>query len=155
MGAREGGAGQSGVKPTRRQLIEATIDVIYHEGFSAATVSEVARAAGVTTALQHHFPSRDDPIVQVIDSIREGVEREMEKGFAADSSVRKRVEDIFNLYWKVFGGRHYIAAVQIQLGTMRNRHLFALVSRAIEKTEKRRTRAGQRRLPTCPCRRSG
>lgn len=122
---------------TRGLLIDATIDVIYESGFAAATVTAIAQRAGVTSgALQHHFAARSDLLVAVILAVRDRVESEMKTLSLRGTSVRERIEAICALYWKIFSGRHYLAAVQIELGTMNSPDLFALISDAVQKTEK-------------------
>jgi AcrR family transcriptional regulator len=113
------------------------VDTIYESGFPAATVTAVARRARLTTgAFQHHFPSRSDLLVELIDAMRERAEAEMRNIAVPGKTIPERVEAIATLYWNIFSGRHYIAAVQIQLGTMNDARLFALIARAIQQTEK-------------------
>lgn len=51
-----------GMEPIRRRaLIGATIETIHDRGFSNVTVGQIARRAGVSPALAHHyFGSKDD-----------------------------------------------------------------------------------------------
>lgn len=45
----------------RRQLVEAAIAVIHEEGFGQATVARIARRAGVSSGMVHHyFEDKDD-----------------------------------------------------------------------------------------------
>ena len=45
----------------RRQLVEATIAVIHEEGFGNATVARIARRAGISSGMVHHyFTDKDD-----------------------------------------------------------------------------------------------
>lgn len=60
-------AGRTGGKPTfteqarRRQLIEATIEVISARGYGGASLSAIAEHAGVSkAAVLYHFGSKDD-----------------------------------------------------------------------------------------------
>ncbi|MGJ7493390.1 TetR/AcrR family transcriptional regulator [Variovorax sp. ZT4R33] len=57
---------------TRQRLMDTAIELIGERSFQAATVSEIAKRAGVTTgAVQHHFPSKADLVLSLIDHILE------------------------------------------------------------------------------------
>ena len=57
-------------RATRQHLIDTTIDVVRARSYGAATLFEVAKAAGVTPgALQHHFGSRAVLMMEVLQSI--------------------------------------------------------------------------------------
>lgn len=51
-----------GMGPIRRkQLVEAAIAVIHEQGFASATVARIARQAGMSSGMVHHyFQSKDD-----------------------------------------------------------------------------------------------
>jgi TetR/AcrR family transcriptional regulator, transcriptional repressor of bet genes len=51
-----------GMGPIRRkQLVEAAIAVIHEQGFANATVARIARQAGISSGMVHHyFDSKDD-----------------------------------------------------------------------------------------------
>jgi AcrR family transcriptional regulator len=57
---------------TRQHLITTTIDVVRSKSYGAASLFEVAKAAGVTPgALQHHFGSRAVLMLEVLRTILE------------------------------------------------------------------------------------
>ena len=57
---------------TRQRLMDTAIALIGERSFQAATVFEIAKRAGVTTgAVQHHFPSKADLVLSLIDRILE------------------------------------------------------------------------------------
>jgi AcrR family transcriptional regulator len=57
-------------RATREHLIATAIDVVRQRTYGAATMFEVAKAAGVTPgALQHHFGSRATLMLSVLQSI--------------------------------------------------------------------------------------
>jgi TetR/AcrR family transcriptional repressor of bet genes len=47
----------------RRQLVEAAIAVIHDEGFAKATVARIARRAGVSTGIVHHYFADKDALL--------------------------------------------------------------------------------------------
>lgn len=51
----------------RRQLVEAAIAVIHEEGFGQATVARIARRAGVSSGMVHHyFDDKDDLLFETM-----------------------------------------------------------------------------------------
>ena len=45
---------------TRRQVLDAALDLFAHQGYRATVVKEIAAAAGVSTGnLYHHFPDKE------------------------------------------------------------------------------------------------
>ncbi|HEV2720585.1 MAG TPA: TetR/AcrR family transcriptional regulator [Thermoanaerobaculia bacterium] len=45
---------------TRRQVLDAALDLFSHQGYRATVVKEIAEAAGVSTGnLYHHFPDKE------------------------------------------------------------------------------------------------
>lgn len=55
---------------TRAQLLEATAELVRSGGIAAASMFEVAKAAGVTPgALQHHFGSKAELMAQVVEHL--------------------------------------------------------------------------------------
>lgn len=122
---------------TRHRLIEAAVDTIYAAGFNAATVANISRRAGVTSgAFQYHFPERTDLLVEVIHAIRHRINEEMEAVASTGTSLAERVARICTADWRTCSGRHYIAAMQIQLGTMDEPQLAALIADAIREIER-------------------
>jgi len=71
-----------GMKPIRRQqLIDAAISSIHEHGFTSATVARIARKAGVSTGIVHHyFADKNDLLAATMRAMldilrREAVER--------------------------------------------------------------------------------
>src|SRR4030095_8696194 len=71
-----------GMKPIRRQqLIDAAIASIHEHGYSSATVARIARKAGVSTGIVHHyFTDKTDLLAATMRAMldvlrREAVER--------------------------------------------------------------------------------
>lgn len=55
---------------TRQRVMDTAVALISERSFQAATVFEIAKRAGVTTgAVQHHFPSKADLILNLIDHL--------------------------------------------------------------------------------------
>jgi AcrR family transcriptional regulator len=53
-----------GMAPIRRQqLVEAAISVIHEQGFDRATVARIARRAGVSSGMVHHYFKDKDELL--------------------------------------------------------------------------------------------
>ncbi|MCB2041947.1 MAG: TetR/AcrR family transcriptional regulator [Rhodoferax sp.] len=64
-------------RATREHLIATAIDVVRQRTYGAATMFEVAKAAGVTPgALQHHFGSRAMLMLAILQRILESTEED-------------------------------------------------------------------------------
>ena len=57
---------------TRARLLEAAYDVVYHQGFRSASVSEIAAKAGMSQgAFFHYFATKDDLGYALVDELKE------------------------------------------------------------------------------------
>lgn len=55
---------------TRRRILDAAVDLLASKGYSAFRTADVAEVAGVSLGAQtHHFPSKDDLVVAVVDHV--------------------------------------------------------------------------------------
>lgn len=70
---------KAGQEPIRRDaLTAATIDMLHERGIDRVTVGDIARAAGVSTALAHHyFGAKDDLLIaamrRLLDDLSGGI----------------------------------------------------------------------------------
>lgn len=126
---------------TRRRLIDSTIRSLCDVGYVDTTTTMVADRAQVSRgALQHHFRSRDDLFLAVIEQVG----TELAAAFDGDRpdavSVRDRVEAICRTYWQVYSSDAYIAQVQIWVGAHNDRTLqrnIALLTRRMRQAQDR------------------
>lgn len=99
---------------TRERLLDATIDALARDGWSAATVAAVAERAGVSRgAAQHHFPTRELLITAALEKIFEDMtvaastaRAELPEG---DARVTAAIERAVELYT----GTVFKAALQV------------------------------------------
>ncbi len=55
---------------TRRRLLDAAMDVMASKGYAGFRTAEVADAAGVSRgAMTHHFPSKDELVVALVEHV--------------------------------------------------------------------------------------
>lgn len=100
---------------TRRQLIDAAIDLILEDGLSHATVVDICRRAEVTTgALQHHFGSKGMLVASVVTELFVPFTREIEPlARPASIPLEKRVRRLVERYWRIYGDPRYFAVLEV------------------------------------------
>src|SRR5262245_64925337 len=74
----EGPMPKRGMRPLRRQqLIDAAIASIHEHGYSSATVARIARKAGVSTGIVHHyFTDKTDLLASTMRALLDSLRRE-------------------------------------------------------------------------------
>src|SRR3954451_16463316 len=76
---------------TRRKLIEAAIGVSQESGYANLTITKVAQHAGLSNgAMQHHFTSRDDLVLGVLDALYPILDIPFDEIAARKLSIRER-----------------------------------------------------------------
>src|SRR5437588_10206476 len=85
----------------RRQLLDVSLDVFAQRGFHAASMAEVAEAAGVTKpVLYQHFGSKRDLYRELLDDVGQRLLEEVQKATAAAGSPRQQVAQGFEAYFR-------------------------------------------------------
>ncbi len=81
----------------RRQLVEAAIDVIHLEGFSQATVARIARRAGISPGLVHHyFKDKDDLLLATMRHLLSDLRTDTVARLKRASSPQQRIRAIID-----------------------------------------------------------
>ncbi|MBI3708813.1 MAG: TetR/AcrR family transcriptional regulator [Proteobacteria bacterium] len=120
---------------TRVALIEGALGALAEVGYARTTTAEITRRAGVTTgALQHHFGSKEDLILAVLDYQFAEVVARLE-AFASQLSVKQPKTSQIHQDWRgfikvlsqIFGEARYLAIWEVMLGTRADSHLHAAV----------------------------
>lgn len=102
---------------TRRSLVQAAVEVISEIGYASATTSLIAQRAGVSRgAFQHHFKSKNEIIVEILNEMREQVNLGFDFEALVDRPFAERVDSILEHYYHVYGSRLHAASIQIWLG---------------------------------------
>ena len=74
---------------TRRRLIEATAQIMYDDGYAAATSRQIAAKAGVKQALvYYYFPTMDDLFLEVLKVGADVALAQMRKALTADDPIQ-------------------------------------------------------------------
>jgi AcrR family transcriptional regulator len=115
---------------TRRQLIDATIDLLMERGLAQTTVQEICRRAEVTTgALQHHFGSKSELVANVIGVLFVPFTREIVPlREPRRTSLPGRVERLVERYWKIYSDPRYYAVSEILLAIRHDPVLHKIVT---------------------------
>lgn len=82
-----------GMGPIRRkQLVEAAIAVIHEQGFAQATVARIARRAGVSSGIVHHyFEDKDELLFATMRAMLVQLRREATLRLARAGSASERI----------------------------------------------------------------
>lgn len=103
---------------TRRQLVDAAIRVMQESGYANLTISKVADRAGLTNgAMQHHFASREDLIIAVLDALYPVLEIPFEAVVSRELSIKDRVSAFIDLLWRIYSRPEYLVIWDIAFGT--------------------------------------
>jgi AcrR family transcriptional regulator len=121
---------------TRDALIRAAIDLIAERGYAATTTNLVADRAGMSRgALQHHFKSRDELIVAVMEQLRREVSFRVDPGTLINRPLEDRIDAIVEHYRAMCLSREYRAALNLWIGIDQDSALFGEL--------RKQTRGGQ------------
>ena len=115
-GARRSQAERSGA--TSAELVRAAAELLREVGYAGATTALIARRAGVTTgALHHHFPTKDDLMLGVLDRSADRVLAEVERAPSLGRDGRLDVAALVRHLWEVYGDPVDWAVWEIIIGT--------------------------------------
>ena len=102
-------------RDARARLIVAAIECIERVGYVEATTTLIAQQANVSRGAQHHFATKADLIVAVIDRVSEELNLRFDVASLAAASLEARVAAIVDRYWDVFTGPSFRAVLGISL----------------------------------------
>jgi TetR/AcrR family transcriptional repressor of bet genes len=81
----------------RKQLVEAAIAVIHEQGFANATVARIARQAGISAGMVHHyFKDKDDLLVATMRHLLAELRSDAVARLAGTSDPRQRIRSIID-----------------------------------------------------------
>lgn len=103
---------------TRGRLVEAAIRVLDESGYANLTISKIAQKAGLTNgAMQHHFASRGELLVAVLDALYPVLEIPIEQIASQNRPIPQRVNMIVDLFWQIYSRPEYLVIWDIAFGT--------------------------------------
>jgi AcrR family transcriptional regulator len=114
---------------TRHALLEGMMQALIEVGYARATTSEITRRAGLSTgALQHHFASKEELVLAVVQHHFDGMLAQVEAFAKSDEGAG---DDAWTSYVAlladVYTGERYMAVWEVILGTRGDRALHAAV----------------------------
>jgi len=102
---------------TRRRVIDAAIECIYEDGFSAAHTNRIAAQAGVSWGvLQYHFGDKDGLLQAVLDHIFDDFSATLGSTRLEGEDLRQRVGQLIDVVWSLVSRRDY----RVSLAILRN-----------------------------------
>jgi AcrR family transcriptional regulator len=88
---------------TRARILAAAIELFRSEGFEAATMRQIAAAAGVATgAAYYYFDSKESIVLAFYDQTQQDLAPRMEQILAASRDLQERVHGIISAKLKYF-----------------------------------------------------
>src|SRR5688572_23714953 len=118
----------------REQLLATALEVFAREGFHAASMDEIAEAAGVTKpVLYQHFASKRKLYQELLDDISSGLMRAIVDATAAAASPREQVERGFAAYFRFVADHRSAFTLLFGSGGRRDAE-FADYTRRVEAT---------------------
>jgi AcrR family transcriptional regulator len=123
---------------TRRELVRAAAESIAAVGLNRSTIAVIAAKAGVTSgAIQHHFASRDELLLAVVEEFGKALADDPSAHDTDGDSVSSRVASIVQRYWGLFGSRQFLAVMKIWLGTEAQTPLYREITGQMRWFERR------------------
>jgi AcrR family transcriptional regulator len=119
---------------TQRDLINAAVACLNEVGYHQATVEAVVARAKVSRgAVQHHFGSRDDLILAVVEDL--GRALSVDVPIPHTLSLEERVDAIVQHNWKILRSAQFVAVIQIWLAERANQQLFPTIQKSVSLVE--------------------
>jgi len=116
----------------RRQLLETAVEVFGSRGFHAASMDDVARAAGVTKpVLYQHFRSKRELYREILEDVGEQLLGIIGSTVTPDEHPHRQVEQAFSAYFR-FVAEHPAAFGLLFGGGPRRDGEFSEVVRSVE-----------------------
>ena len=114
---------------TRTRLLESAISCLAEQGWSGATVSVIARHAGVSRgATQHYFPTREDLFTAALEHMAEVRLMEIRRDAARlPAGGQRRTAVVVGLLVRFYTGPLFRAALQIWAAASASDYLRELV----------------------------
>lgn len=103
---------------SRALLIGAATGLLHTVGFANTTTARIAKAAGMTTgALHHHFATKDDLMLGVLDHAAEAIRVRLQSQVHFSKGGALNVDSLIQHLWSVYGDPAYWATWEVIIGT--------------------------------------
>jgi AcrR family transcriptional regulator len=106
---------------TRARLLDATLESLIEAGYAGTTTTRVCERAGLSRGAQvHHFPKKQDLVVSAVAHLATRQAAELRDRAAvleaAGRAPEERVGALVDLVAEAFGGRLFVAALELWVG---------------------------------------
>jgi AcrR family transcriptional regulator len=119
--ARRAGLRDAQAKKTRTRVLESAVACIDELGIARASSNEIARRAGTTWgAIQHHFGSREDLLLSVIESNFIELESKVRNAGFVGGTTLERVQALADLLWEYCSDIRFRVSIEILLDMRRD-----------------------------------
>lgn len=100
---------------TRATIVRAVVRIIESRGLASATTRAVALEAGVSRgAMQHHFPSHDDLILEIVsEELTQHLHFRWNTEVLRKKSLAQRIDLVLAHYYKVFSSPIFYAVIPV------------------------------------------
>jgi AcrR family transcriptional regulator len=108
-------------KQTRTRVLESAVASIDELGIARASSNEIARRAGTTWgAIQHHFGSREDLLLSVIESNFSELESNVRDATVVGGTTLERDQALADLLWDYCSDIRFRVSIEILLDLRRD-----------------------------------
>jgi AcrR family transcriptional regulator len=108
-------------RQTRARVLESAVSCIDELGIARASSNEIARRAGMTWgAIQHHFGSREDLLLSVIESNFTELESNVRNASFVGGTTLERVQALADLLWDYCSDIRFRVSIEILLDLRRD-----------------------------------
>jgi AcrR family transcriptional regulator len=108
-------------KQTRARALESAVACIDELGITRASSNEIARRAGMTWgAIQHHFGSREDLLLSVVESNFSELESNVRNASVVGGATLERVQALADLLWDYCSDKRFRVSIEILLDLRRD-----------------------------------
>jgi AcrR family transcriptional regulator len=108
-------------KQTRARVLESAVACVDELGIARASSNEIARRAGTTWgAIQHHFGSREDLLLSVIESNFAELEWNVRNAAVVGGTTLERVQALADLLWDYCSDIRFRVSIEILLDLRRD-----------------------------------
>jgi TetR/AcrR family transcriptional regulator, regulator of cefoperazone and chloramphenicol sensitivity len=117
---------------TKARVLDVAVSCIDELGIARASLNEIARRAGTTWgAIQHHFGTRAELLVTVIERNFSELESKVRESAIAGGSPLERMQALADLLWEYCRDIRYRVTIEILLDLRRDPEASELVAHRI------------------------
>ncbi len=121
----------------RARLIDATLESMLECGYARTTMVEIVERAGVTRgALNHHYQSKDDLIVEAVSYLLQKTSAEIREFAQSVQEGSITLSDFLDRGWEIFSGPFFMVTLEQITASRHNemlRERLILVTREFHK----------------------